>query len=579
MNRAIVILLKLLLVISGLAINLGGFAQRLAWQDVFDSGELGDRASNGDGIVRDALGNAYVAVESQSIFGNVAWVVKYDRNGNKVWQSRLGSGSRTRIALTSSEDVFAVFRTQGAGSADLVVQRLSKQTGTAVWESIYDRSGAAEDFADIARDDFGNLLVAVNSEGEAVVLRFNGAGDLEEYVHGQFDSWLASIAVDATGYALAGRTGSDTLVIRLNDDLTERWSQRIDLGGTDEAFAVAIDSAGAVFTTGAANRPTDQVVTMKFAAGTGSPAWGQADRYESGQGSDFGIGIKVDPFGDAIVLAQSASGAKDFLILKIGGLGNRLATRLWEREPGSVDVPTALEVDRFGNIAIAGSSGVQNRDFVLLRWDGMLSPLWPAFFFDGGAQGLDQATSIFADGQGNVWVTGFTRGSRQVDQVYTAAITQTIRLANQISAWRGFFRRGSVIDFYQSDDMHYIVLPRPPLIGSDPDCGVNFETIGPTDRPSALLITAELACTAFPSNRILQQVQLFNFQTLRYEVVDQRSPTAIDSPFEFTVESPARFVEPVTGRVAGRIGWFNRGSVAPNFECRIDLVRVRYIFP
>lgn len=70
------------------------------------------------------------------------------------------------------------------------------------------------------------------------------------------------------------------------------------------------------------------------------------------------------------------------------------------------DKPSAIGVDAFGNVYVAGRSGNgTNDDYVTLKFNPAGSPVW-ARRFDGPGQGYDAVTALSIDGAGNVHVTG-----------------------------------------------------------------------------------------------------------------------------------------------------------------------------
>jgi hypothetical protein len=68
-------------------------------------------------------------------------------------------------------------------------------------------------------------------------------------------------------------------------------------------------------------------------------------------------------------------------------------------------------LDADGNVYVTGSSfGAGNdADYATIRYDAAGNPVW-VMRYDGPAHGLDRATSVAVDADGNVFVTGESLG-------------------------------------------------------------------------------------------------------------------------------------------------------------------------
>lgn len=253
--------------------------------------------------------------------------------------------------------------------------------------------------------------VATNREGEVYVAGatagtpMSGSGSLAEPNLGGLDAWLAkysasgqlkwkrqlgtahddvvdAVATDGnqnvyiagriSGYLVGGRYSDDAWIARYSQDGAFSW--RRQLGGVTAAFAsgVATDRGGNVYIAGA--------------------------DFRSRPGADYGSY-------DAFVAKYSAQGA----LLWIRHLGAS------EQDLGKGDISNGVATDRDGNVYISGSTrgslGATHRgdeDAWLAKYsaDGKLR--WKRQL---GTSGRDASSGVATDREGNVYMSGETRGN------------------------------------------------------------------------------------------------------------------------------------------------------------------------
>ena len=80
--------------------------------------------------------------------------------------------------------------------------------------------------------------------------------------------------------------------------------------------------------------------------------------------------------------------------------------------PRGVTGTNGLAVDGSGNVFVTGSSaandsGPANYDYATIKYSGAGVPLWTNLY-DGPVNGLDSATALAVDGNGSVFVTGYS---------------------------------------------------------------------------------------------------------------------------------------------------------------------------
>ncbi|TXC66631.1 hypothetical protein FSC37_14810 [Piscinibacter aquaticus] len=192
-----------------------------------------DTTDNAAGVATDAAGNIYLtgytfgSLDANSNAGDAdAFLVKYDRDGVKLWTRQFGSVDQdiaTAIAVDSTGHPYVVGRTVGAlggapnaGGLDAFVVKFDA-TGTPVWTRQF--GSAADDYA------YG---VALDAEDDVVVI----------------GSTLGALA------QTTGLGGTDAFTVKLDGAGAFLWLRQSGTAGDDHAYGVGIDALGNVFTAG-----------------------------------------------------------------------------------------------------------------------------------------------------------------------------------------------------------------------------------------------------------------------------------------------------------------------------------------
>lgn len=166
-----------------------------------------------------------------------------------------------------------------------------------------------------------------------------------------------------------------------------------------------------------------------------------------------------------------------------------------------------------------------------------------------------------------------TNGQSNIATVLLRYELQMPRCPNSFTVLRGTLISGRLGDIIESDDKRIDIRQRFPFLVADPNVQIIFETTSGVRPIGKMVFKMESNCNAIPSSNILQRTELFNFETNQWEMVDERSPTAVDSVTEVNItNNPSRFVRDVTGEVRARVGWFDRGVAIPSWNVRVDYV-------
>jgi hypothetical protein len=176
------------------------------------------------------------------------------------------------------------------------------------------------------------------------------------------------------------------------------------------------DSRGDIFVAGqSAGIPSSPYVcdgvTLKYSS-SGVPLW--TNRYHGpGTGSDHNHALAVDVGGNVIVTGESSglSTRADLATIEYSSVGVPLWTNRYEGVYD--DAVNALAADRSGNVFVTG----YRTDACTLRFDCLTVafssggiPLW-SDIYNGAGDNDDSGNAIATDGSGNVFVTGYSRGT------------------------------------------------------------------------------------------------------------------------------------------------------------------------
>ncbi len=132
-------------------------------------------------------------------------------------------------------------------------------------------------------------------------------------------------------------------------------------------------------------------------------------------------------------------------------------------------------------------------------------------------------------------------------------------VAETLTIFRGLALGGDITSTYFSDDTRFRVRPYIVLNQAEAPVQLELETTVPLGNPSQLRVALEAGVN---TNNILQEIQLYNFTTNSYEIVDSRPATVGDSLVNVVITSnPGRFIESGTNRVRARLLWRPQGLV------------------
>jgi hypothetical protein len=385
-------------------------------------------------ITVDGSANVYVTGFSlgAGTFNDYA-TIKYDSAGQEQWVARYngpGNGQDDGVAIASdgSGNVYVTGQSLGLGTDYDYATIKYDSAGQEQWVARYNGPGNGEDDAvAIATDGSGNVYVTGQSLGSGTgfdyaTIKYDSAGQ-EQWVARYSQTTLSdiprAIAVDSSGNVyVTGRsaglgTNADYATVKYDSAGQEQWAARYNGPANDHdvAFAVAVDSSGNVYVTGTSlgAAPYSDYATVKYDS-AGQEQW--VARYPG----PIAWAIAVDGSGNVYVTGESAetvSGPVDYGTIKYNSSGQEQWVALYNGgRNSSYNRAQAIALDGSGNVYVTGFSiGTRSYDYATVKYDSAGQQQWVARY-NGPGHSDDQADAMAIDSTGNVYVTGGSAGRR-----------------------------------------------------------------------------------------------------------------------------------------------------------------------
>jgi uncharacterized delta-60 repeat protein len=448
---------KFFIILILLFVSISSFGQIVddAWVNRYNG--PGNGNDHAYAIVVDGSGNVYVTGLSLGIGTSYDYAtVKYYPNGNTGWVSRY-NGPRNyvdwahAIAVDGAGNVYVTGESYGSVAYYDYATIKYYTNGDTAWVRRYNGSGNDYDIAyAIVVDDFGNAYVTGKSWGSGTkydfatikyypdgdtgwVRRYNGPGN-------GYDEAYA-IAIDdsgniyVTGWSEGSGTGEDYTTIKYYPDGDTAWVRRYNgLGNwSDRAYAIAVDSSGYVYVTGASAQSNQWPITPDYATfkydSDGNELW--AKRYDGpAHSSDYALCIAVDGSGNVYVSGYSwGTGTDyDYATIKYYSNGNTAWIRRYDGRGGSADVANDIAIDGYGSVYVTGYSAQlllypYDYDYATIRYYGNGSLAWETKYH-WAWNSTDWGSAIALDGSGNVYVTGWSYSTDTQDDYATIKYVQ-----------------------------------------------------------------------------------------------------------------------------------------------------------
>ncbi len=257
------------------------------------------------------------------------------------------------------------------------------------------------------------LLAVAAAADTAWVRRYNGPGNDEDYA--------TAIGLDGSGNVYVTGYGKDSVAlydyatIKYNPSGVQQWVQRyVGPSGYDNAYALAVDGSGNTHVTGMSlgSGTLSDFATVKYNT-SGVQQWVQ--RYDGpANDGDAANAIAVDGSGNVYVAGRSTGSGTgfDYATIKYNSSGAQQWVMRYDGPASDTDCANAIAVDGSGNVYVSGYSrgSGTNYDYATVKYNSSGAQQW-VMRYDGPASDTDCACAIAVDGSGNAYVTGYSRGS------------------------------------------------------------------------------------------------------------------------------------------------------------------------
>jgi len=368
------------------AVSVNAETPRL-WYHTFGGADY----DNGQGVAVDSNGNVIVVGDTSSFGagGYDFWTVKYDSNGNLQWNKTLGgSGHDTGqgVAVDPNNNIVVVGYTFsfGAGNGDFWTVKYDPN-GNLLWNRTI--GGGSSDYAySVAVDSNNNIIVVGETHSFGAgsydfwTVKYDSNGNLQwnRTLGGSGSDNGYAVAVDSSNNIIAsGRTNSfgaglnDFWTVKYDSDGNQLWNKTSGGNDSENGYGVAVDSNNNIIVTGPTSSfgaGNSDFWTVKYDS-NGNQLW---NKTLGGSSIDNGFGVAVDLDNDIVVAGYTFSfgaGAYDFWTVKYDSNGNQL----WNKTLGGSSSDYGFEVaaDSNNNIVVTGytqSYGVENTDFLTVKY-------------------------------------------------------------------------------------------------------------------------------------------------------------------------------------------------------------------
>jgi S-formylglutathione hydrolase FrmB len=270
---------------------------------------------------------------------------------------------------------------------------------------------------DIVADNMGNVYVTGESGGDYVTIKYNSQGTvvwLRRY-NGPGYSYneAKSIAVDGSGNVYVTGTSSgigdaNCATIKYNSSGDPLWVSIYGKVDWEYPSSLAVDENKNVYVTGYMDYyyPGTLSFTMKYSS-SGNMLW---DRVGGPGSNNF---LALDEKGNVYTTGHSSQfEGMDYVTTKLNSAGEEVWTRSYNGPANSGDRASSLAVDGNGNVYVTGYSWVSksSSDYATIKYNSAGDTLWVRRY-NGHGNSNNYASSLAVDGSGNVYVTGNSQDS------------------------------------------------------------------------------------------------------------------------------------------------------------------------
>jgi uncharacterized delta-60 repeat protein len=249
--------------------------------------------------------------------------------------------------------------------------------------------------------------------------------------------------VYTAGYSTGSGSSSDYIVIKYNSGGIQQWVANYNGNGNaiDFVTSLAVDLSGNVYITGQSYggfQTSYDIATVKFNS-SGVMQW--IARYNgTGNGNDVGYSIYCDNSGSVYVAGQSyesTSMSVDYLIVKYNSDGISEWISKYDGPGNGIDGANSVKTDNAGNVYVTGYSRGSGSlyDYATVKLNSSGQQIWVARH-NGASNGNDGANALLIDPSGNIVVSGYSGMSGSTNDFVTVKY-DTAGIRQWISVYNG----------------------------------------------------------------------------------------------------------------------------------------------
>lgn len=355
---------------------------------------------------------------SQQVFQD--WVSRYNGAANN-------DDNSYAIAVDGNGNSYITGRSYSSVTLYDIVTIKYNSAGIEQWVRIYNGlSNLNDNGVGIKVDNAGNVYITGNivsstSLTDIITIKYdiNGVQQWMKVYNGYHNDVVHAITIDnsgniyITGESYTSATSYDYITIKYDPAGNQQWFSKYNGGAADIATSIVVDNSNNVFVTGYSYDPVTlyDYVTVKYNS-SGVFQWSQKF---SRNGDDFARSIAIDNSGNICVTGSSiGSGTgNDYLTIMYSPSGVQQWFQIYNDVSNGTDEAFSAAFDNSGNVYVTGNSPGNGTaaDFTTIKYNLTGAMQWIQKYNGLYATSADYARSLAVDGQGNVYISGYSTGA------------------------------------------------------------------------------------------------------------------------------------------------------------------------